>query len=89
MININDWFGCSRASFLVMPRVLIEDMPEEWQGKMSELLEQHDDSYDQSKMGVYGCTVQAVNDENKFCKMPEEVKNYRRPCKEFLDRVRR
>lgn len=86
--KINEWFSFSRASFLVIPRVLMEDMPAEWQSKMVELLEQYDEAFDQSKVGVEGCMVQAVDANNRFCKMPEEVKNYRRPCKMFLDRVR-
>ncbi|AUR92983.1 hypothetical protein NVP1181O_19 [Vibrio phage 1.181.O._10N.286.46.C9] len=89
MVNhkLSEWFGLSYSSFCVMPRVLMEDMPDEWQEKMAELLNQYDDAFDQSKVGIDGCRVQATMD-NKLVKMPSELLNYRRPCQLFLDKVR-
>ena len=85
--KLSEWFGLSYSSFCVMPRVLMEDMPDEWQEKMAELLNQYDDAFDQSKVGVDGCRVQATMD-NKLVKMPSELLNYRRPCQLFLNKVR-
>ncbi|MEA2935040.1 MAG: hypothetical protein QOD74_1686, partial [Variibacter sp.] len=31
---LSRWFGLSRASFAVLPRVLMQQMPDEWQGRM-------------------------------------------------------
>lgn len=31
------WFGLSRASFLVLPRVLMHEMPDDWQLRMAAL----------------------------------------------------
>jgi len=36
------WFGLSYASFLTLPRVMMHEMPDEWQGKMADLLEEWD-----------------------------------------------
>ena len=85
--KLSEWFGLSYSSFCVMPRVLMEDMPDEWQEKMAALLNEYDDAFDQSKIGVDGCRVQATLD-NKLVKMPSELLNYRRPCKLFLEKVR-
>lgn len=89
MVNnkLSCWFGLSYSSFLVLPRVLMEDMPDEWQERMADLLNEYDDTFDQSKVGVEGCRVQATCD-NKLVKMPSEILNYRRPCHFFLDKVR-
>lgn len=86
--KLQQWFGLSYSSFLVLPRVLMNDMPQEWQDKMSELLDEYDQAFDQSKVGVDGCRVQATGPNNELVKMPSEVINYRRPCQLFLERVR-
>lgn len=86
--KLSEWFGLSYSSFCVMPRVLMEDMPDEWQEKMAELLNEYDITFDQSKIGVDGCMVQATDFNGRLTKMPSEIKNYRRPCRMFLDKVR-
>lgn len=77
--DLHLWFGLSYAAFLVMPRVAMMQMPEEWQEKMAELLNQYDETIDTSAFGVKGCRVQALNGEGKLIKMPEELLNYRHP----------
>ena len=42
------WFGLSYASFCVMPRVFMEAMPPEWQGKMAQWLFVYDDNLNTS-----------------------------------------
>lgn len=71
------WFGLSYASFLVLPRVLMHEMPDEWQAKMAKLLEEYDERFDTGSLP--GCKVQAVTVENKFRSWPDWVLNYRRP----------
>ncbi len=41
---MHGWFGLSYASYLVLPRSLIQEMPEEWQKRMVELLEEWDEA---------------------------------------------
>ncbi len=40
------WFSLSYASFLTLPRVMMHEMPDEWQDKMAALLEEWDDTWD-------------------------------------------
>lgn len=48
---IHEWFGLTYASYLVLPRVLMEYMPAKWQEDMVRLLNEaqdfweHDDNY--------------------------------------------
>lgn len=48
---IHNWFGLTYSSYLVLPRVLMQEMPDEWQEKMVALLNEaqevweHDDNY--------------------------------------------
>ena len=48
---VHNWFSLTYASYLVIPRILMQEMPEEWQKKMVELLDEaqdtweHDDNY--------------------------------------------
>lgn len=76
------WFGLSYASFLVMPRVAMELMPEEWQEKMAELLNQYDETIKNDAFGVKSCSVHVKGHDGKRMKMPEELVNYRHPSKE-------
>nr|DAH84899.1 MAG TPA: hypothetical protein [Caudoviricetes sp.] len=82
--DLHSWFGLSHATFLVMPRVAMMQMPIEWQEKMSELLHQYDETIDTGAFGVHSCFVTAKGDNNKFMKMPEELLNYRHPSKETI-----
>ena len=77
--DLHLWFGLSHAAFLVMPRVAMMQMPEEWQEKMAELLNQYDETIDTAAFGVKGCRVQALNGEGKLMKTPQELLNYRHP----------
>lgn len=79
------WFGLSYASFLVMPRVSMHAMPDEWQEKMAELLHEYNDTIDTAAFGVHSCFVTAKGRDNKFMKMPEELVNYRHPRKETIE----
>lgn len=83
-----DWFGLSYASFLVIPRVLMHEMPDEWQGKMAELLLEYDETFDQSKVGVDSVYVSARKD-NKFASIPDWLKNYRHPNHFLIKSIRK
>lgn len=80
--DLDLWFGLSRASFLVMPRVAMQQMPKEWQEKMAELLNQYDETINTAAFGVSGCRVQALDGNGKLMKMPDELVNYRHPSNE-------
>lgn len=82
--DLHLWFGLSYAAFLVMPRVAMMQMPEEWQEKMAELLNQYDETIDTAAFGVKGCRVNALTGDGKLMKMPEELLNYRHPQPETI-----
>lgn len=80
--DLETWWGLSYAPFLVMPRVAMKLMPEEWQEKMAELLHQYDETIQTDAFGVKGCTVRALDKKGKMIKMPEELLNYRHPSRD-------
>lgn len=80
--DLHLWFGLSYASFLVMPRVAMMQMPQDWQEKMAELLNQYDETINTAAFGVKGCRVQALDENGKLMKMPEQILNYRHPSAE-------
>lgn len=86
--RLHTWFGLSYASFLTLPRVLMQEMPNEWQEKMAELLEEYDQTFNTSGIGISGTKVMAVDDKNKFTKMPKELINYRRPDINYIDKLK-
>ncbi len=84
-----NWFGIDRASFLTLPRVLMHEMPDNWQAKMAKLLEEYDDAFP----GIYGDgvshpTVQARKN-GRLIRWPEWLLNYRYPDKETIDQLRK
>ena len=79
------WFGLSRASWLTMPRILMHEMPDEWQDKMADLLEEWDDEWDTSDMPAPSVTAKL---DNKFTRWPAWLLNYRRPAKREIERLR-
>ncbi len=80
------WFGLSRASFCVMPRTLMHEMPDEWQSKMAELLAEYDATFDRS--ALHDCKVMAVRKNGKFTSWPDWLLQYRRPDVAAINSIR-
>ena len=80
-----NWFGLSYASFLVLPRVLMHEMSNEWQDKMTELLEEYGKTF--PNQPDLGTRVQATKD-GKLTKWPSWVLNYRRPEYSEIEKMR-
>lgn len=80
-----EWFSLSYASFLVMPRVLMHAMPDEWQDKMTVLLDEYDNTF--PNMPDIGTRVQATK-RGKLIKWPSWVLNYRHPEYEEIQALR-
>lgn len=81
------WFGLSRASFLTVPRVLMHQMPDEWQDKMSDLLNEYNDTFP----NVYKIDMSAsvtFKREGKFCSAPDWLLDYRHPNLVEIDKLR-
>ena len=70
------WFNLSYASYCVLPRILMEAMPDDWQGKMADLLNEYDAGYpNQPDIG----TRVLITKGGKLIKTPKWLLNYRRP----------
>jgi len=80
-----DWFGLSRASWLTMPRVMMHEMPDEWQNKMAELCEEWDEAWDSSDMPEPSVSAK---EGNRFTRWPGWLLNYRHPDKAQIKALR-
>lgn len=70
-----NWFQLSYSSYLVLPRTLLCGMPEDWQRRMVDLLDEMRETYDSSQIRD-NYTVQ-LRDRGKFVKDP--LCDYRHP----------
>jgi hypothetical protein len=80
------WFSLSYASWLTMPRVLMHEMPDDWQDRMAQLLREWDDAWDTSAMP--NTRVQAIGQRGKITRFPAWINNYRHPNMSEIDEVR-
>jgi hypothetical protein len=81
------WFSLSYSSWLTLPRVLMHEMPDEWQGKMADLLEEWETHWDFSDVDLEPSVQLKAN--GKFVKTPEWLWNYRHPNKAELKSLRK
>src|SRR5574341_1370059 len=44
------WFGLSYAGWLTLPRVMMHEMPDDWQMRMAQLLREWDEAWDLAKL---------------------------------------
>ena len=76
--KLETWFGLSYAAFAVLPRVLMCAMPDEWQGKMADLLNEIDTEFPNLDI----CSkyiIQLQGKDGKFIRAPGWLLNYRHP----------
>jgi hypothetical protein len=83
--RLSTWFGLGRASFLTLPRVLMEAMPDHWQGRMAALLEEYNEAFPHQP--DIGSRVQITQD-GKLIKTPAWLLNYRHPDQAAIDALR-
>lgn len=79
------WFSLSYASFLTLPRILMHAMPDDWQERMTALLEEYDAAF--PNQPDIGTRVQCVHGK-KLSKFPAWLLNYRRPDQAEIDKLR-
>lgn len=84
--NVHDYCGLTYAQFLVFPRAILSAMPEEWQEKFIELIEQLDEAYDYSPANgnIYyvrvGKPVEWPYEDEPYLMEPDDdLCNYRHP----------
>lgn len=82
---LSAWFNLSYASWLTLPRVLMEAMPDEWQGRMAALLHEYDDAF--RHLPDLGTRVQTTKN-GRLVRTPPWLLSYRRPDVEQIDRCR-
>lgn len=80
------WFDLSYASFLTLPRVLMHEMPDEWQQKMADLLEEYENTF--PNQPNIGTRVQ-ITQRGKMIKTPSWITNYRHPEYETINAMRK
>jgi len=76
------WFGLSRAAFLTLPRVLMHEMPDDWQRRMADLLEEFDREFPNSPAGA------TVVKRGRGA-WPDWLLNYRHPRDADIDTARK
>ncbi len=83
---LSEWFSLSYSSFLTLPRVLMEAMPDEWQGRMAALLEEYDDAY--TNWPDIRVQVRITDGSGRMIKTPRWLINYRHPDRAAIEALR-
>jgi hypothetical protein len=67
---IHTFFGLSYSNYLVLPRSVLQSMPDEWQYKFVTLIEQIPEIIDEDFEPAGGYKVFALDENKKFTKNP-------------------
>lgn len=64
--SVHDYFGLTYCSYIVLPRTVLQSMPEDWQDKFISLMEEMDGrtGWRQQLPGEYNVTMRT--DDGKF-----------------------
>lgn len=81
------WYGLSRASWLTLPRVLMHEMPDDWQKRMAVLLEEFVIEF-LNWTGDLHFYVTARR-KGKIVPLPEALCDYRHPHLHDFDAMRK
>lgn len=82
--DLASYFGLSYASWLTLPRVLMEAMPDEWKKRIALLLHEYSETY--TNQPDYGTTVR-VTVGGKLVETPDWLINYRHPNREMISQL--
>ena len=80
------WFGPGRAAFLTLPRALMHAMPDHWQGRMADLLDQYSATY--PNMPDVHTRVVITTSRGKRIGYPAWLIDYRHPDHEAIAKLR-
>ena len=87
--RLSTWFGLSYASWLTIPRVLMESMPDRWQLEMAKLLEEYEDTFQNWPEDLPTPHVIGRNSKGKFCRMPKYLIQYRHPIESAIENLKK
>lgn len=82
---IHGWFSLSYASWLTVPRLVMQSMPSEWQAKMVALLDEMNETFDWCPEGADYRVMERCED-GKLRRPDLELCDYRRGSVEHLRR---
>jgi len=77
--RLDGMFGMGRASYSIIPRVMMNAMSDDWKNKMSDLLTEFDQVFVNAPDELNHTRVNSVGEGGRMVKMPEAVTNYRHP----------
>ena len=82
---VHSYCGLDYINFFTLPRTVLQDMPTKWQDKFIELIKELDykTEYRQWLMEKGINLFVTAKKGKKFCKIPEELWNYRHPIKKW------
>lgn len=68
LYSIHNWFGLSYANYLVLPRSVLQSMPDSWQEEFVKLLDKIPETLEVNDIPDY--RVKAVGNDGKFIRDP-------------------
>jgi hypothetical protein len=84
--NIHEYFSLSYASWLVLPRVILEAMPEDWQRQFVEMLDQVNETFDWCPQDL---SFQVIGRQRgRLTSLPEVLCSYRHPVRKDIEALR-
>ena len=72
--SIHCWFGLSYANYLVLPRSLLQSMPQEWQSKFVDMIDEISETLE-TPYELPEYRVNAVDEKGRFIK--DDYREYR------------
>lgn len=79
---IHLWFGLSYASYLTIPRSILQSMPDEWQKKFVLLLDEMDEAALAVGIKLPKYTVESRDDRGRY--VEDRYRNYERGRRRVL-----
>lgn len=67
---IHDWFSLSYANYLILHRSILQSMPDEWQARFVELLDELDEAYGELPDLPASWMIRAKDSSGSFVKDP-------------------
>gem|GEM_PF-3445793 len=81
-----NWFSMSRATWLTLPRVLLHEMPIDWQNSLAKLLDKYDQTF--SNPPNVSTQVNLTNPAGRLIKTPSWLLNYRHPDRSEIQKLK-